>query len=129
MSDTADHKACSNNIGGPSILARLAILLVRFYQLFISPLLGQNCRYQPTCSAYALEAITHFGAIKGGWLAIKRFGKCHPWGGFGYDPVPKSVSHICKAGHAAPENAQKPVCKSTSSTKNADDSLGVKSDG
>jgi len=62
--------------------------IVRFYRYFISPLLGQNCRYQPTCSAYALDAIRLHGGLKGGWLAIKRVMRCHPWGGSGYDPVP-----------------------------------------
>ncbi len=62
--------------------------LIRFYQLALSPLLGANCRYQPTCSAYATQAITQYGAWYGGWLVVKRIGRCHPWGGFGYDPVP-----------------------------------------
>ncbi|MEO0344296.1 MAG: membrane protein insertion efficiency factor YidD [Pseudomonadota bacterium] len=61
---------------------------IRFYQLVISPLIGANCRFQPTCSAYALEALEKHGAIKGGWLAIKRISRCHPWGGSGIDNVP-----------------------------------------
>ena len=71
-----------------SPLARLFALPVHFYRLVISPLLGANCRYQPTCSAYALEALDRHGALKGGWLALRRIGRCHPWGGSGYDPVP-----------------------------------------
>ncbi len=71
-----------------SILATILVGLVRFYQLFLSPLLGSNCRYQPTCSHYALEAMRVHGGLKGGWLAIRRIIRCHPWGGFGYDPVP-----------------------------------------
>lgn len=71
--------------------------LIRVYQLVLSPVLGQNCRYQPTCSAYAVEAIETHGAFKGGWLAAKRIGRCHPitWlgGGEGYDPVPPKCSH------------------------------------
>jgi len=63
-------------------------LPVRFYRLVISPLIGSNCRYQPTCSAYALEALEKHGAIKGGWLAVKRITSCHPWGGSGIDNVP-----------------------------------------
>ncbi|PCI63442.1 MAG: membrane protein insertion efficiency factor YidD [Kordiimonadales bacterium] len=74
-----------------SLLAILFYGFVRFYQLVISPYLAPRCRYQPTCSSYALEAITTHGALKGGWLAAKRIGRCHPWGGFGYDPVPKST--------------------------------------
>ena len=62
--------------------------LVWLYRHAISPLLGANCRYQPTCSAYAEEALRKHGAFKGGWLALKRIGRCHPWGGSGYDPVP-----------------------------------------
>ncbi len=62
--------------------------IVKGYRLVISPLLGQNCRFQPTCSSYALEAIDKHGALKGGWLAAKRIAKCHPWGGSGIDNVP-----------------------------------------
>ena len=65
------------------------ILLVRFYQLAISPWLGSNCRYQPTCSSYMIEALKEHGLIKGLWLGTKRIGRCHPWGASGYDPVPK----------------------------------------
>ena len=68
--------------------AKILRLPIRFYQLVLSPLIGSNCRYQPTCSAYALEAIEKHGAIKGGWLAAKRISKCHPWGGSGVDNVP-----------------------------------------
>ena len=62
--------------------------LIRGYQLFISPLLGPRCRFYPTCSNYALEAIETHGALKGSWLALRRLLRCHPWGGQGYDPVP-----------------------------------------
>ncbi|CEN34551.1 Putative membrane protein insertion efficiency factor (modular protein) [Capnocytophaga cynodegmi] len=64
------------------------VLLVRFYQLFISPLKPPTCRYTPTCSQYTLEALKKHGILKGGWYAIKRILSCHPWGGSGYDPVP-----------------------------------------
>ena len=64
------------------------ILLVRFYQLCISPLTPPACRYTPTCSQYALEALRRYGPLKGLWLTIKRLARCHPWGGSGYDPVP-----------------------------------------
>ena len=71
------------------ILVTPFILLVRFYQLAISPWLGSNCRYQPTCSAYMIEALKEHGLLKGLWLGTKRIGRCHPWVGHGYDPVPK----------------------------------------
>jgi putative membrane protein insertion efficiency factor len=64
--------------------------LVWFYRNAISPLLGTHCRFQPTCSAYAEEALRHYGAFKGGWLVLRRMGRCHPWGGSGYDPLPAS---------------------------------------
>lgn len=70
------------------IVSKIFILLIRFYQLSISPILGQNCRYTPTCSQYSIEAINKYGALKGGWIALKRIFSCHPWGGNGYDPVP-----------------------------------------
>ena len=64
------------------------IVLIRFYQYVISPILGPKCRYTPTCSHYALEALQKHGPVKGLWLAIKRISSCHPWGGHGHDPVP-----------------------------------------
>ncbi|MEW5675984.1 membrane protein insertion efficiency factor YidD [Flavobacterium enshiense] len=64
------------------------ILLVRFYQAAISPYTPGVCRYSPTCSQYTVEALKKHGLFKGGWLAVKRIGSCHPWGGSGYDPVP-----------------------------------------
>jgi len=66
----------------------LLLLPIKFYQRAISPLFPPSCRFTPTCSQYAVEAITKYGAIKGTWLATKRILKCHPWGKFGYDPVP-----------------------------------------
>ena len=68
--------------------AKLMILLIRIYQLTLSPFIGRNCRYTPTCSNYGIEAIRKYGAIKGGWLTIIRILSCNPWGGSGYDPVP-----------------------------------------
>lgn len=68
-------------------MRKLFILLIRFYQLAISPYLGPCCRYTPTCSAYAIEAIAKYGVFKGGWLAVKRISRCHPWHEGGYDPV------------------------------------------
>lgn len=64
------------------------VLLVRFYQIAISPLKPPTCRFTPTCSSYTLEALKRYGLFKGGMLAIRRIMRCHPWGGSGYDPVP-----------------------------------------
>ena len=71
-----------------SPLARLLSLPVRGYRLVASPWVGHGCRFQPTCSAYALEALARHGGLRGAWLAARRIGRCHPWGGSGYDPVP-----------------------------------------
>lgn len=67
---------------------RLLSGAVRLYQLAISPYLAMSCRFQPTCSYYAREAITSHGAMAGGWMSLCRIARCHPWGGEGYDPVP-----------------------------------------
>ncbi|AMO38085.1 Putative membrane protein insertion efficiency factor [Thauera humireducens] len=64
------------------------IALLRFYRYAISPMLGRNCRFHPTCSEYAIEAVQRHGALRGGWLAAKRVGRCHPFNPGGYDPVP-----------------------------------------
>ncbi len=64
------------------------ILLIKFYHYVISPAIGPKCRYTPTCSQYAIEALKKYGLFKGGWLAMKRIASCHPWGGHGHDPVP-----------------------------------------
>lgn len=70
------------------MMRRSLIALVRFYQRFVSPALGPSCRYQPTCSAYAVTAIERYGALRGSWMSLKRIGRCHPWHPGGYDPVP-----------------------------------------
>lgn len=67
--------------------------LIRLYQKLVSPFLGGNCRFQPTCSEYAEEALRVHGAFRGSWLALRRIGRCHPWGGAGYDPVPPAKEH------------------------------------
>lgn len=80
-------------------LAFCAKCLVRIYQYGISPILPGTCRYTPSCSAYALEAIERHGGLKGSRLALGRILRCHPWGGSGYDPVPeKNESPTCKCG-------------------------------
>jgi uncharacterized protein len=70
------------------VFARAFLVLIRFYRKGVSPFLPPACRYTPTCSAYAEEAIQRYGARRGGWLALRRLARCHPWGGSGYDPVP-----------------------------------------
>lgn len=81
-------------------LAHIVALPVRAYRLILSPWVGFNCRYQPTCSAYALEALEKHGALRGAWLAARRIGRCHPLGGHGYDPVPDRPK--------APERSRQP---------------------
>ena len=70
------------------MMARLLILIARFWQIGPSRILPPSCRYVPSCSEYAIQAVRKYGAIKGSWLAGKRLMRCHPWGGSGYDPVP-----------------------------------------
>lgn len=77
-----------------ALVRGLLLAAIRLYQLLLSPLLGGNCRYQPTCSVYAQEAIRRHGAISGGVLALRRIARCHPWGDSGYDPVPEKEEEI-----------------------------------
>ncbi len=69
------------------IVATVMVMLIRFYRAFISPLLGKRCRFYPSCSQYALEAVERYGAIRGGYLAVRRILRCHPFNPGGYDPV------------------------------------------
>ncbi|MBL4593219.1 MAG: membrane protein insertion efficiency factor YidD [Flavobacteriales bacterium] len=69
-------------------MSKIFVIIIRIYQLSISPILGQNCRYTPSCSQYSIEAINKYGPLKGGWLSLKRIFSCHPWGRHGHDPVP-----------------------------------------
>ena len=69
-------------------MSRLLQFLIRSYQVLLSPYLGRHCRFTPSCSAYAMEAIGKHGSLKGSWLALKRIGRCHPFCDGGYDPVP-----------------------------------------
>ncbi len=69
-------------------MRRIFTALIRAYQWLISPLLGPNCRFSPTCSEYAVTAITEYGVFRGGWLALRRIGRCHPFNAGGWDPVP-----------------------------------------
>lgn len=84
-------------------LARLLSLPVHAYRLTLSPFLGHGCRYQPTCSAYALDALDRHGAVRGGYMAMRRLGRCHPWGQSGWDPVPEHWPGWRAAGRKRPE--------------------------
>lgn len=78
-------------------MRKLLILFLRFYQLALSPYLGSSCRYSPTCSRYAMDALDKYGAAQGSWLAVKRVLRCHPWHAGGYDPVPEK--EVCRQHH------------------------------
>jgi hypothetical protein len=79
------------------VLAKLLTGGIRFYQVAISSWTPASCRFTPTCSSYALEAIEKHGSTRGSWLAMKRIGRCHPWGGHGYDPVPEPAASAASA--------------------------------
>lgn len=81
-------------------MARVLLTVIRFYRRWVSPMTPPSCRFTPTCSAYAEEAVQRFGGARGGWLALRRLLRCHPFGGSGYDPVPGTG-----AGH---ESLEKP---------------------
>ncbi len=78
------------------LLSFFLLLLIVFYRYFISPFLSPRCRYNPTCSTYGIIAIKRFGPFVGGYLTVKRIIRCHPWGGYGYDPVPAFKAKIKK---------------------------------
>jgi len=85
----ADYMEKNPKRGGlHQLMIAVVLAPIILYRYFISPLLGANCRFSPTCSEYAKDAITRYGALRGGLLTVKRILKCHPWGGSGYDPVP-----------------------------------------
>jgi putative membrane protein insertion efficiency factor len=86
-------------------LRRLAVFFIRFYQWFVSPLLPRSCRFEPSCSEYAAEAMTRHGLLRGGWLTLRRVSRCHPWGGWGFDPVP-ALPAACK-GHEHPAHSSR----------------------
>jgi putative membrane protein insertion efficiency factor len=87
------------------VLNRMLRGLIRLYQLVLSPILPPSCRYLPSCSEYAIEALASHGVLAGLWLAARRIARCHPWGGSGYDPVPpvaragRRQLHDCGAAH------------------------------
>lgn len=88
-----------------SPLALLMRAAISLYRYFLSPFLPVSCRYVPTCSGYALEAIARHGAVRGGWLGFRRICRCHPWGGAGHDPVPDTIKPLRgrakQTGHGA----------------------------
>jgi len=86
------------------VFARALIGAVRFYQRTISVWTLPSCRFTPTCSEYAVEAITEHGSLRGGWLAARRIARCHPWGGFGYDPIPPVAQTDSVAGRSAAQS-------------------------
>jgi len=88
VSAPADDSPASTDDRLPRWPARLLILLARGWQIGPSAVMPPSCRYDPSCSAYAITALRRYGALKGGWLAARRIARCHPWGGFGPDPVP-----------------------------------------
>lgn len=87
MTTRAMHNAVAGGLRSAGAAALIG--LVRAYQWCLSPWLGGRCRHIPSCSVYAIEAVRRFGPLGGGWLALKRLGRCHPWGTWGYDPVPE----------------------------------------
>ena len=79
-------------------MRQILIALIKLYRYAVSPYLAPSCRYTPTCSSYAIEAVQRFGIFRGSWLAIRRIGRCHPWHEAGYDPVPDPNDLMSKKG-------------------------------
>jgi putative membrane protein insertion efficiency factor len=77
-------------------MRKLLSALIQLYRWFISPMLGSNCRFYPSCSCYAQQSIERHGAVRGCWLAVRRIGRCHPWNEGGYDPVPEAGTPYCE---------------------------------
>lgn len=80
-------------------MRQILIALIKLYRYTISPYLAPSCRYTPTCSSYAIEAVQRFGVFRGSWLAVRRIGRCHPWHAAGYDPVPENSPGITRKEH------------------------------
>ena len=91
------------------LLSAAACILIRLYQWCISPFMATRCRYLPTCSDYAQEALVEHGPVAGGWLALRRICRCHPWGGNGFDPVPEARDRRQSAATSAVSAATSPL--------------------
>ena len=101
--------ACLAVRGVVRLPALLLLVLFRTWQLLVSPTYGDVCRFYPSCSAYGVEAVRTHGALRGGWLALRRIGRCHPWNPGGVDPVPPAgglrvVGHVCASSDGAPDS-------------------------
>lgn len=93
----------------PGLLARGFIFLVRCYQATLSPFVGMHCRFQPTCSHYSIDAFRIHGARRGLWLTVRRIGRCHPLGGYGYDPVPPRSRDVGPSREADHDENESPA--------------------
>ena len=96
------------------MLAKALILLIRVYQWTLSPLLGQVCRFEPSCSRYAVECLRHHGALRGSWLSLKRLARCHPFHPGGYDPPPLPISSVDQPIEALSQDSKGERCAATS---------------
>jgi putative membrane protein insertion efficiency factor len=95
-----------------SVIARALVAPIRFYQRFVSPALPASCRYYPTCSAYAVESLQVHGALRGGWLSVRRIARCHPWHAGGFDPVPPRRERSAAAVSSPPGDSSSVVAES-----------------
>ena len=104
--DTAVRADPTSEAARPSVPARPLLVLVRFYRTWISPVLPPSCRFEPSCSAYALEALTVHGAVRGTWLTVRRLLRCGPWHPGGWDPVPPARNSSDEPASAQPTAAE-----------------------